>query len=233
MATHSSEEGLRLLARAAELGPNDAVLDVACGPGLVACALAPLVKTMRGLDVVDAMLEQATSRAAKAGLGNVAFEKGDATRLPFPDESFDRVITRYSLHHLLEPEITLREMARVCRKGGTITVCDVAPAREKLAYYNELEKIRDPSHTSALCPEELAALFTRARLTPHAREQYRLETQVEEIVNASFPDPGGAEKLRKMFSADVGVDALGVGVENRNGALMFAFPILILSARKP
>jgi ubiquinone/menaquinone biosynthesis C-methylase UbiE len=231
MPAHSNAEGFELLARAAELTPSDDVLDVACGPGLVACTLGSRVRSMRGLDVVPAMLEQARTRAAAEGLGNVSFDLGDCTRLPYADGAFSKLITRYSFHHLLDPEATLREMVRVCRPGGVVVVCDVAPAFEKLDAYNRLEKIRDPSHTAALSPEQLARLFAAVGLTPSAPRQYRLEVAVEDILASSFPEPGGAHTLRRLFEQDVGVDALGVGVERRSNALYFYFPILILSAR--
>jgi len=228
---HSSAEGFALLARSAELGASDELLDVACGPGLVACELAPRVKSVRGLDVVESMLEQARARAASLDLSNVAFDLGDCTKLPYPDASFSRVVTRYSFHHLLEPALTLREMARVCRPGGTITVCDAAPAREKRAAYNRMEKLRDPSHAAAFCPEQLEALFSDQNLRIYNREQYRLEVALEDSLAASFPEPGDAEKLREMFEKDIGVDELGVGAMRRGQALWFSFPISILSAR--
>jgi len=233
LPAHSNEEGLALLARTAVLGPDDDLLDVACGPGLVACAFAPLVRSVRGLDVVEAMLSQAKRRASQLGISNAAWDLGSASELPYADASFSKVLTRYSFHHLLDPYSTLAEMRRVCRPGGSITVCDVAPARDKLAQYDALETIRDPSHTHALCPEQHEELFARAGLSIRARAQYRLEMAVEDVVSASFPEPGGAEKVAELFRKDVGVDALGVGVEERQGRLWFAFPILILSARKP
>jgi SAM-dependent methyltransferase len=231
LPAHSSAEGFELLARSAQLGCDDELLDVACGPGLVACELAPRVKSVRGLDVVETMVEQARARAARLGLGNVTFDSGDCTQLPYADDSFSRVVTRYSFHHLLEPALTLREMARVCRPGGTITVCDAAPAREKRDAYNRMEKVRDPSHAAALCPEQLEDLFSAQGLQVESRAQYRLEVALEDSLAASFPAPGGAEKLREMFEKDLGVDEMGVGVSRRGEALWFSFPIMVLSAR--
>lgn len=231
LPAHSSAEGFELLARLAALGPDDDVLDVACGPGLVACELAARVKSVRGLDVVEAMVEQARARAARLGLQNATFELGDSTQLPYADASFSRVVTRYSFHHLQEPALTLGEMARVCRPGGTITVCDAAPARAKLDAYNRMEKLRDPSHAAALCPEQLHDLFRARGLRVHEQAQFRLEIAVEDSLAASFPNPGDADELRRMFERDEGVDELGVGVMRRGEALWFSFPIMILSAR--
>jgi SAM-dependent methyltransferase len=229
---HSDAQGFALLGRCAELGASDDLLDVACGPGLVACEFAPLVRSVRGLDVVPTMLERARARAARLGLTNVHFDPGDCTQLPYADASFSRVVTRYSFHHLLEPALTLREMLRVCRPGGTITVCDASPARDQRDAYNRMEKLRDPSHAAALCPEQLEALFSEQGLAIHQRVQYRLEVALEDSLAASFPDPGDADKLREMFEKDLDRDELGVGAHRRGDALWFTFPILILSARR-
>ncbi|HYQ01427.1 MAG TPA: class I SAM-dependent methyltransferase [Polyangiaceae bacterium] len=231
LPAHSNAEGFELLARSARLGPDDELLDVACGPGLVACELAPRVKSARGLDVVEPMIEQARARAARLGLDNVAFDAGDCTQLPYADGSFSRVVTRYSFHHLLEPALTLREMTRVCRPGGTITVCDAAPARDKRDAYNRMEKLRDPSHAAALCPEQLEDLFSSQGLQVYDRAQYRLEVALEDSLAASFPAPGAADKLREMFEKDLSVNDLGVGATRRGQAIWFSFPIMILSAR--
>jgi len=117
------------------------------------------------------------------------------------------------------------------RKLGAITVCDAAPARDKQVAYNRMERLRDPSHAAALCPEQLQALFEGQGLRVQGQQQYRLEVALADSLAASFPEPGDAEKLRELFEKDLGVDELGVGVTRRGEALWFSFPILILSAR--
>ncbi|MDC0678525.1 class I SAM-dependent methyltransferase [Sorangium atrum] len=229
---HSAESAMGLLLDALAPAPGDAALDVACGPGIVACALAQRVASVRGLDIVPAMLDEARKRQASLGLSNVTWELGDASRLPYPDESYRLVTTRYSFHHLLEPLVTLREMARVCQRSGRVAVIDVAPAADKQAAYDAAEKIRDPSHASALTERELRALFDAAGLEIETTTRYRLEVELEAALRASFPEPGGADRLRALYRADVGVDALGVGAELRGDEVHFAYPIVILVGRK-
>src|SRR5579883_1857223 len=62
MPGHSNDEANRLLMNLAGIGPQDSVLDVACGPGLVACALAEVAHHVTGLDLTPAMIEQAQAR---------------------------------------------------------------------------------------------------------------------------------------------------------------------------
>lgn len=229
---HSAESAMALLLDALAPRPEDAALDVASGPGIVACALAPRVRSVRGIDVVPAMLDAARERQAKLGVPNVGWDLGDAVRLPYADASFDLVTTRYSFHHLLEPLATLREMARVCRGGGRVAVIDVCPPDDKRDAYDRFEKIRDPSHTRALTEGELRALFAAAGLAVTTSVRHGLALELEAQLAASFPEPGGADRLRALMREDLGVDALGVGAHLRGEQLHYTVPILILVASK-
>ena len=62
MPAHSNDEANRLLIDMARVGPEDAVLDVACGPGLVACPLAEVARHVTGIDLTPAMIEQAQAK---------------------------------------------------------------------------------------------------------------------------------------------------------------------------
>ena len=217
----------QLLIRTADITPNDAVLDVACGPGLVACEVAKVARHVTGLDLTPAMLDQALVRQRDLGLTNLTWVRGDAQPLPFPDGAFSRVITRYSFHHFTDPRAVFAEMVRVCRPGGRVTVCDVFTASpEQADGYDRLERHRDPSHTHALQLTELESLF--AALTDVRREFYKYPVKVDELLARSFPDPGGADAFRRVVEADLGVDRLGIGAI-RDGGLGFSFPVVIVS----
>jgi ubiquinone/menaquinone biosynthesis C-methylase UbiE len=72
------------------------------------------------------MLEQAQSLAQKRGLTNIYWQKGDIELLPFTDDSFSIVLSRYAFHHFLNPDLVLSEMVRVCRPGGRILIADAS-----------------------------------------------------------------------------------------------------------
>jgi SAM-dependent methyltransferase len=201
---------------------------VACGPGIVTAAFAPHVASIRGQDVVPAMVERARARATEAGLANASFDIGDSSALPYADASFDLVVTRFSFHHFAEPLPALREMRRVCKPGGRLIVADVAPAPEASAAYDEAELIRDPSHTHALTEPEFEALARDAGLRIAARQRYGLPLSLEPQLAASFPVAGGREKLRQLFAADIGVNRLGIGVRAERGDLHYVVPVLVL-----
>jgi len=229
---HSAQASLTALVELARAQPTDDALDLACGPGIVTCHFAPHVQSIRGQDIVPAMLERARTRGASLGLHNVSFDEGDSNALPYADASFDLVVTRFSFHHLLDPLRTLLEMRRVCKDGGRVVVADVAPSVATNERYDHFERIRDPSHTHALNEPELLALFAAARLTVVRSARHGLAMPLEAQLAASFPAPGGADELRRLFRADLGVNALGVDVRLEGDAIAFSYPVLAVASEK-
>jgi ubiquinone/menaquinone biosynthesis C-methylase UbiE len=221
----------RLLIETADIGPEVEVLDVACGPGLVACEVAKVARHVTGVDLTRAMIEQAEARQRSLGLSNLTWAVGDAQPLDFPDAAFSRVITRYTFHHFTDPAGVFDEMVRTCRPGGRVTVCDVfATSLEQGEAYDRLERYRDPSHTRALQLAEFEALFSR--LGDVRRGFYKYPVEVEVLLSRAFPEPGGAEAFRRTVESDIGVNRLGIDA-SREGGLRFAFPVVIVSGVKP
>jgi ubiquinone/menaquinone biosynthesis C-methylase UbiE/GrpB-like predicted nucleotidyltransferase (UPF0157 family) len=223
-----------LILAAAEVGPTDTVLDVACGPGVLACALAHVARHVTGIDLTPAMIDRAKAFQQAHDLANLTWRIGDVLPLPFPDASFSLVFTRYSFHHFLDPKAVLAEMVRVCSPGGRVVVVDVFTTNpEQAEACNRMEKLRDPSHVRALPLEELTGLLGEAGLQNVRRQFYRHEFGLEPVLQGSFPNPGDAEKIRRLFEDDLGLDRLGLGVHRRDGNIHFAYPIVILVGHKP
>jgi ubiquinone/menaquinone biosynthesis C-methylase UbiE len=218
-----------LILAAAEVKPDDTVLDVACGPGMIACAFAEVAHHVTGIDLTPAMIERATALQQSKGRNNLAWKVGDVLPLPFPDASFSLVFTRYSFHHFRDPEAVLAEMCRVCVPGGRVVVVDVfTSSPEQAEVYNRMEKLRDPSHVRALSFDELTGLFQKARLRDLRAQFYKHEFELEQVLAGSFPMPGDAERIRQMFRDDLGVNRLGQGACSRDGRVWFAYPIAII-----
>jgi ubiquinone/menaquinone biosynthesis C-methylase UbiE len=136
--------------------PDDLVLDVAAGTGLVARTLAPLTRAVVALDATDAMLAAGKAAVDRAGTGNVLFQRGDATDLPFLDATFSLAVTRFSLHHLADPAALVRELARVCRPGGRVVVMDMVAADDPVRTASNGAAIRpicawSPARASGPC----------------------------------------------------------------------------------
>lgn len=229
------EEALALIVRESGAGPDDTVLDVACGPGLVVTAFARVVRHATGIDITPAMLERARELAAELGLTNVRWDHGDVTRLPYADASFSIVSSRFAFHHFLEPAAVLGEMRRVCKPGGTIVITDLLASADpaKAAAFHRMEILRDPSHVRALTASELETLVGEAGLALRRSASYRLRVEVEGMLQRSFPAEGDAERIRAIFAASVADDALGLGTHRKGDEIRFAYPVAILVATVP
>jgi SAM-dependent methyltransferase len=224
---------LRLIRETSRVGPGSRVLDVACGPGLVALHLAEAAGHVTGLDLTPAMLDKARELQGKVGLDNLSWDLGRADSLPYPEASFDAVVTRFSFHHLKDPERALTEMVRVCRAGGRVVVCDVyTTTPEQAAEYDRLERLRDPSHVRALLLEELRALVADAGLAELGEGFASLPMRLDLLLAGSFPVPGGAEEIRRAFAADLGRDLLNLGIRAEGEGIAFAFPVVVLAGTK-
>ena len=147
-AVHAAGEDLSALAALAH-GRRDArVLDMGTGGGHVAYALAPHVAEVVAYDLTAEMLSVVARAAAERGFSNIATQQGRAERLPFPDASFDMVVSRYSAHHWGDFDAGLREAARVAKPGATVGIVDaVSPGTPALdTFMQAIELLRDTSH---------------------------------------------------------------------------------------
>lgn len=221
---------LQRIVSAAQPQPEDTVLDVACGPGILACAFARVARHATGIDLTPAMLDQARKTQAEQGLANLTWDAGDVTDLPYSDRSFDIVSCRFAFHHLPDPMAALSEMVRVCRGGGRIVVADSAPETSKADAFNRVERLRDPSHTRAMPPEELAGLFVASGLRHPQVETLRLHGDLDSLLAHSFPREGDEARVRRMFADALSLDFLDFAPSRADDKIYLSFPIAIVSA---
>jgi SAM-dependent methyltransferase len=224
------EAALKLVVDWSGAGPRDTVLDVACGPGLLACAFARVARHVTGIDITPAMLDRARALQQERGLTNITWRQGDVLPLPWPDGSFTIVSARFAFHHFLDPRAVLREMRRVCAVGGKVVVADSAPAPEKADAFNTMERLRDPSHVRALPPGELKQLFGDVGLAEPRVTHYRLEGELEGLLGRSFPKPGDADRIRELFAASLADDRLGIATRRDGAQIRYGFPVAVLVA---
>ena len=108
------------------LRPGLNVLDVGCGTGDFVRLLAPIVSPGKalGLDLSETMIAEAVRRAGE-NLENLSFRVGSALELPFPAESFDRILATQVLLHIPDPWGALAEMKRVLAPSGMISIAEI------------------------------------------------------------------------------------------------------------
>lgn len=209
----SAAETLGALVELVPADPGGRWLEVACGPGIVARALAPRVGAVAGVDLTPSMIEKARSEAAAVGATNLEFSLGDATALDFPDAGFDGAVTRFSLHHIPVPGRVLAEMARVVRPGGWVVVADhLTDANgDAAAWHAEIERLRDPSHWACLTPERLRRLGGAAGLELDHKEVLTFDIDFDEWLRRGTGGAASAELIERLLTeAPAGAESFHV-----------------------
>ncbi len=163
---HAAGESLSLLVETIPTQPNWKILDVATGAGHTGIAFAPLVKQVVATDITHEMLSTTSELALERGITNLSTQIADAESLPFDANVFDLVTCRLAFHHFTKQQQALNEIARVLKPGGKIGftdnyTVDSSPAAQ---FYNQFERLRDPSHHMVRSIASLQTLFEESGL---------------------------------------------------------------------
>ncbi|MEM7131822.1 MAG: class I SAM-dependent methyltransferase [Chloroflexota bacterium] len=214
---------------------KERVLEVATGPGYVALAFATRSKEVIGLDLTDAPLAIARQNQAERGITNVSFQAGDANQLPFEDNEFDVVVCRLAVHHFADPRRVLSEMVRVCKPGGKLAVEDLIASEhsQKAYFYNYWERLRDPSHVTALSLSQLLALYTGLGLEAEYVHTQDKRQVVEQWMKNSQTPLDVAEEIRTLLERDKVERLSGIPVyTTEEGELCFDHRMIVVIGRK-
>ena len=182
----------RFLVERVDAAPDATVLDVACGTGAIALALARRYGcAVVGIDQSAEMLAEGRRRVEAAGLGElVRLEKGRAESLPYPDASFDALTFGYLLRYVADPAATLREVARVVRPGGRVAALDfgVPPAPPARALWRVYVGIGLPTLGRLVSPGWRDVGRVLRESIPSFYERYPLERQLADWRAAGVRD---------------------------------------------
>ncbi|MBL5884467.1 class I SAM-dependent methyltransferase [Lelliottia aquatilis] len=165
-AVHASGRDLVRLGERLSAFPHAHVLDLGCGAGHASFVAAQQVAQVTAYDLSRQMLDVVTHAAQDKGLNNITTRQGYAESLPFDDESFEVVISRYSAHHWHDVGQALREIKRVLKPGGIFIIMDIMspgnPVRD--IWLQTVEALRDTSHVRNYSSGEWFAMMTEAGL---------------------------------------------------------------------
>jgi hypothetical protein len=109
----------------------------------------------------------------------------------------------------------------------------MVPSPERAAALNAEELLRDPSHARALTESEFKALFAEAGLPEPVVSYYRVESEMEDLLSRSFPNPGDADRDRQMFEESLADNALDLNTRRENDRIVYSFPQAIMVSTKP
>ncbi|MGH7715534.1 MAG: class I SAM-dependent methyltransferase [Vulcanimicrobiaceae bacterium] len=226
-------DDLREILERVEVPPDARVLDVAAGSGLLSRALARRAKEVVAVDITPEMLDRGREAAQREGIGNVFFTEGAAEALPFEDGSFDLVVTRFSLHHIDDPQRVVNEMVRVARGRGRVLLIDMLVPEDDpdlAERANAIERRRDPSHAWTPTFPQLQAYPMAAGATlveAYTRERTR---DLDDWIKMSGSEI--RDELRAAFEAELsGGPPTGLAPYRENGAIRFQHPLGIVLAQ--
>lgn len=228
-----ASEGLSWIVEQLSPRPEQIVLDVAAGAAHVGRALAPLVSHVSAVDLTPEMLRQGQRLAEDAGLRNITFSVGDAARLPWLNGQFDLVVCRFAVHQVADPAAMVREMVRVTRAGGRISITDMfVPAAEFATETNRLERLRDPSHNRTLTRAEILDLIEAggADVASEAVADFALDLN-DWLERTQTPDEARAQ-IRARFDEELaGGPATGLApFHAADGRTRFVHPRITVTA---
>lgn len=230
-----ADDVVALVVEAARPKPGDRAIDLACGPGSVACAMAKRARHVTGLDATAAMLEKARDLAAREGLANVDWRAGDIYRTPFADNCFDVVTCRFAFHHLETPAAAFAEMVRIAAPGARIVLCDAFASDDpqKAAALNAMDRIRDPSTIGYWTLPYLRGLFEACGLGAPLVQRFDVSYLARDFVAKSFPLNDDRAGLLAIIEASVDGDTMDSGAHWTPEGVRFSFRSAALSAVKP
>jgi ubiquinone/menaquinone biosynthesis C-methylase UbiE len=182
-----------------EVPPGARILDVAGGTGQLGRHLARVGATAVIVDLTDEMLAAGMRSVQEEGRDDVVFVRGDATNLPFPDGQFDVVVSRFALHHMDDPGRAVEEMTRVCHPEGSVTLIDMVSGGHR---HDELERLRDPSHTRALPEDELRAALAAAGREANREADWEQAMPLEPWLDQAKTPDGARQQIRAALEEE-------------------------------
>jgi SAM-dependent methyltransferase len=198
---HSAGEDLKQIAAIVGRYPDADVLDLGCGGGHVAYAVAPVARAVTACDPSSEMLGAVAAEASRRGLGNIKTVQAPAERLPFDNARFDVVVARHTTHHWPDVRRGLREAARVVKPSGVVVIADAVAAELPVldTFLQTFEMLRDPSHVRDYSLSEWAEIAAQAGLAITGVTRRPLPLDFGQWIMRQRVPPVRADAIRSLF----------------------------------
>lgn len=223
--TLNKEDLLTWILDGLDLDKGMSVLDVAGGTGILSRSIAPFVNNVTSIDISQEMMNEGIKQTEQKGISNIFFRMAHAENLPFKQESFDLVVSRLGFHHFSNPNRILQEMSKICLRNGTVGVIDmISPEDDELCrLYNHYERLRDPSHLSALKKSQLVELFKKTGLEINQVEVVDVPVHLKSWLALTKTDDQVKEQIIHDLNAEIvtGNIITGLSPYIENGETMF------------
>lgn len=210
----ASDAFQRFAARVCELAdprPEDRLVDLGAGTGLLALALAKQVERVVAVDASPAMLRRLAERAREGGLANVETIVADLCSLPLADHSITLAVSNYAFHHLDDAgkELALSEVRRVLVPGGRLVVCDMM-------------------FSLSLRPRDRAIVTSKLRLLARQGPPglVRIGRNALRLARGRWEHPAAPEQWRELLTTRGFVDVVVAPLEHEAGIAVASRPAL-------
>lgn len=199
-AAHAHGADLQRIAVIAATHAPAHALDLGCGGGHVAYAIAPHASRVIASDLSPDMTAAVAEEASRRGLANIQTIAASAAALPFDDGAFDMLACRFSAHHWQDVPAGLREARRVLQPGGVAVFADVfaPPLAAADTHLQAVELLRDRSHVRDYSETEWRTMLAQAGFAITALTKGRLRMDFAEWTARMRTTPDRAAAIRTL-----------------------------------
>lgn len=202
---------LSLLLSLIEGGKYSKILDIGTGTGYLAFPLAEKFPTANvcGIDIAETIVTNNNQIVKEKGITNLVFKDFDGLKYPFPDESFDLIVTRYAFHHFPNVADAIQQMNKLLVKGGKILISDpMRNEKDSGRVIDNFMKVKRDGHIQFYSSNELEQLFSN--------HGFAKENQV--ITDMKFPFAQEAEYIA-LYNETTDEDRKLYGIANEDGVV--------------